>query len=136
LITSGFNITALTREDSKATFPDAIHVYKTDYDSESSLEGAFKGQDAVVSVIATAALGSQLKIIEAAAKAGVKRFIPSEFGVNVLRLKEGGIKKILGAKIQARELLEKLAAENKEFTWTGISTNLFFDWVSSLPWRS
>ena len=126
---SGFNVTALTRQDSTSTFPDGVHVHKTDYDSESSLAEAFKGQDAVVSVIATAALGSQSKIIEAAAQAGVKRFIPSEFGVNVLKLEDGGMKKILGAKVKARELLEKIAAGNKDFTWTGISTNLFFDWV-------
>jgi len=71
-----------------------------------------------------------MKVIEVAARVGVRRFIPSEFGVNVLRLEEGGIKKVLGAKIQARELLEKLAGEKEGFSWTGISSNLFFDWVS------
>lgn len=126
---SGFNVTALTRQDSKSTFPDGVRVYKTNYDSESSLADAFKGQDAVVSVIATAALALQLKIIEVAARTGVKRFIPTEFGVNVVKLEESGTKKILGEKVKARELLERIAAGNKDFTWTGISTNLFFDWV-------
>lgn len=128
VLRSGFNVTALTRQDSKSTFPDGVRVYKTNYDSESSLADAFKGQDTVVSVIATAALALQLKIIEVAARTGVKRFIPTEFGVNVVKLEESGTKKILGEKVKARELLERIAAGNKDFTWTGISTNLFFDW--------
>lgn len=132
VLASGFNVTALTRSTSTSKFPSGVRVYQTDYSSESSLADAFAGQDAVVSVIATAALGSQLAIIPAAAKAGVKRFIPSEFGVNAVRLEDGGIKTILGAKVKARELLERIAGENSEFTWTGISTNLFFDWVCFL----
>jgi hypothetical protein len=40
----------------------------------------FKGQDAVVSAIATASASLQKKLIDAAIKAGVQRFVPSEFG--------------------------------------------------------
>jgi hypothetical protein len=36
--------------------------------------------DAIVSVVGSLALPSQLSYIDAALKAGVKRFIPSEFG--------------------------------------------------------
>jgi hypothetical protein len=38
------------------------------------------GVDAIVSVVGSLALPSQLSYIDAAIKAGVKRFIPSEFG--------------------------------------------------------
>lgn len=34
----------------------------------------------MLSVIGSAALGSQVSYVDAAVKAGVKRFIPSEFG--------------------------------------------------------
>lgn len=128
LIDTGFNVTVLTRIDSKATFPSEVNVHKTDYDSVASLAEAFAGQDAGVSTIATAALGQQEKIIDAAVKAGVKRFIPSEFGLNTQKV-TGNVAKILGAKLAAQEHLKKVAAENPKFSWTGISTSLFFDWV-------
>jgi hypothetical protein len=40
-----------------------------------------------VSTIATASAGTQNKIIDAAVKAGVKRFVPSEFGSDTLNSK-------------------------------------------------
>lgn len=63
-------------------------------------------------------------------KAGVKRFIPSEFGLNTQKV-TGGTKKILGAKIALQEQLEKTAKAHPSFSWTGVSTGLFFDWVCS-----
>ncbi|PVH78939.1 NAD(P)-binding protein [Cadophora sp. DSE1049] len=127
LVDTGFTVTVVTRLESKATFSSEVKVQRTDYDSASSLAEALAGQDAVVSTIATAALGQQQKIIEAAVKAGVKRFIPSEFGLNTQKV-TGGAAKILGAKLAAQEQLKKAAAENPNFSWTGISTSLFFDW--------
>lgn len=108
-------------------------MHKTDYDSSESLAEAFKGQDAVVSVIASAAVKEQQKIIDAAVKAGVKRFIPSEYGINTQNL-EGGIGKILSGKTATQEILKKAAAENAGFSWTGLSTSMFFDWVRCFIW--
>ena len=121
-------MTVLSRASSTSTFPSAVHVHKTDYDSSESLAEAFKGQDAVVSVIASAGIREQQKIIEAAVKAGVKKFIPSEYGINTQNL-EGGIGKILSGKKATADLLQKYAAENAGFSWTGLSTSMFFDWV-------
>jgi hypothetical protein len=94
----------------------------------NSLAKAFQGQDAVVSTIATGALGRQQAFIDVIVKAGVKRFIPSEFGIDTTRA-TGGVAKILGAKIALQGLLNKTAAENSHFSWTGISVGMFFDWV-------
>lgn len=129
LLDAGFTVTALTRTESKATFPSAVKVQKVDYSSNSSIAEALKGQDAVVSTIATLALAQQNVLVEEAAKAGVKRFIPSEFGVNT-KIVSGGVAKILTGKIQLQDQLSKLAAANPTFSWTGVSTGLFFDWVS------
>lgn len=128
LLNAGFTVTALTRAESGATFPSSVIVKKVDYTSSSSIAEALKGQDAVVSTIATLALATQNTLVEEAAKAGVKRFIPSEFGVNTQRV-TGGIKAILGAKIALQEQLGKVAAANPGFSWTGLATGLFFDWV-------
>lgn len=56
-----------------------MNVIKTDYSLES-ITKAFQGQDAVVSLVGASALKDQTKLVDAAVKAGVKRFIPSEFG--------------------------------------------------------
>lgn len=79
LLKSNFNITVLSREGSSAVFPEGVKVVKTDY-SISSLTKALTGQDAVVSMLPIVALAEQQKVAEAALAAGVKRFIPSEFG--------------------------------------------------------
>jgi hypothetical protein len=81
-----------------------------------------------VSTIATAALANQEIIIDAAVKAGVKRFIPSEFGINTTNI-SGGIAKILATKIQIqKDRLKKAVEENEGFSWTGVSSSMFFDW--------
>lgn len=106
-----------------------MYVVKTDY-SPTSLLSALKGQDAVVSSITTAAIAQQQAIVDAAVKAGVKSFIPSEFGINTTNLVPGsGLEKILGKKIEIQKLLKKAAEENEGFSWTGVSSSLFFDWV-------
>jgi hypothetical protein len=58
-----------------------VHRVGDDY-PEAELVHAFKGQDAVISVVGLAAVRQQKLFIDAAVKAGVKRFIPSEFGTD------------------------------------------------------
>lgn len=131
LVNAGFNVTVLSRSDSTSSAPAGTKVHKVDYTSSASLDEAFKGQDAVVSTIATAAIGSQGPIIDAAVKAGVKRFIPSEFGLNTQKV-QGGAAKILAGKVKTQELLNEAVKSNPGFSWTGVANNLFFDWVCYL----
>jgi len=129
LLSSNFTVTAFTRADSKSTFPTGVHVTKVEYADRTSLVTALKGQDAVVSAIATPALLQQKAIIEAAVEAGVKRFIPSEFGINTTKLPAGsGVEKILAGKLEVQNLLNEKVKSNEGFSWTGVSTSLFFDW--------
>jgi len=81
LISNGFTVSILSRESSTAKFPKDVTVYKTDY-STTSLLKAFQGQDAIVSAIAVLSAPQQASIIDAAIEAGVKRFIPSEYGID------------------------------------------------------
>ncbi|KAK7753072.1 hypothetical protein SLS62_005022 [Diatrype stigma] len=128
LVKAGYKVTAFSRQDSAATFPAEVVVKKVDYASVESLKAALQGQDAVVSAIATIAIGNQNPLIDAAVEVGVKRFIPSEFGVNT-RLVEGtAIGKILQGKIKTVDYLDEKAKANPKFSWTGISSGLFFDW--------
>ncbi|KAH8906427.1 NAD(P)-binding protein [Coniochaeta sp. PMI_546] len=126
LVAAGFNVTALTRATSTSTFPEGVTVKKVDFGSPESLKEAFAGQDAVVSAIATVAVGAQQPIIDAAIAVGVKRYIPSEFGINTRLTPGTTIGKILAGKVAVVDYLK--TKENPSFSWTGVSTGMFFDW--------
>ncbi|KAI2622325.1 NAD(P)-binding protein [Hypoxylon sp. NC1633] len=128
LLEAGFNVTALTREDSTSTFPSNVVSKKVDYQSTESLISALQGQDAVVSTIATAAIGGQTRLVDAAVAVKVKRFIPSEFGVNTRILQGTPIGSILQGKVKTLDYIIEKSEENPDFTWTGISSGIFFDW--------
>ena len=128
LVASGaFTISVLTRSGSaRRAFPDGIQILDTDY-SPSSLEAAFNGQDAVVSVVAGAALGEQKKLIDAAVASGVKRFIPSEFGSNTNNKEAQELVPIFSRKVEIKDYLESQIGNG--LTWTGIVTGPVFDRV-------
>jgi putative NADH-flavin reductase len=128
LLNSGFNVSALTRESSDSTFPEGVRVIKTDY-SHDSLKAALSGQDAVICTLSVEAFGLQIDIIKAAEEVGVKRFIPSEFGNLRNKKSIDEFERVLQMKATTMEFLQQRAAENKSFTWTGLATGVFLDWV-------
>jgi len=87
-----FRVTILWRGTSSARFPPNVPVIKVSDDyTLSELTAAFKDQDAVISALSTTPVtrdegtsGLAYRLIDAALAAGVKRFIPSEFGANNL----------------------------------------------------
>ncbi|KAF2994336.1 hypothetical protein E8E14_003195 [Neopestalotiopsis sp. 37M] len=128
---ANFEVTAVTREESKATFPANVAVRRADLSSVESLTAAFAGQDAIVSAASTVFAvipGAQNPMIDAAVAAGVKRFIPSEYGLNTRKLQGEILGDWLQAKTSAVDYLIEKAQSNPSFTWTGIGTSLFFDW--------
>ncbi|KAJ6286433.1 nad-binding protein [Bipolaris maydis] len=122
---SSFNTTVLSRQNSNSTFPPDVKVIHADYDSLESLQTAFKGQDAVVSLVGGMALGDQHKLIDAAIAAGVKRFLPSEFGSNTASKRAREIVPVFEAKFATVNYLKSREAE---ISWTGIIPGAFFDW--------
>ncbi|KAH8587740.1 hypothetical protein B0O99DRAFT_584061 [Bisporella sp. PMI_857] len=80
LFNANFQVTVLTRGQKSVTYDPSIKVLEVDYTSIDSLTSALQGQDAVVSTIGLEALEDQTVLIDAAIAAGVKRFIPSDFG--------------------------------------------------------
>jgi uncharacterized protein YbjT (DUF2867 family) len=129
LLTSNFIVSALTRSTSTTTFPPHVSVHKTDY-SHSSLLAAFKGKDAIVSAIATYSTTQQKAIIDAAVEAGVKRFLPSEYGVDTSRPE---IYDFLPPAIMKQEVVEYLKTKEADgLSWTAICVGAWFDWVCQL----
>ncbi|KAI0452606.1 hypothetical protein F5B21DRAFT_331762 [Xylaria acuta] len=126
LLKAGFKVTVLTRQGSTHELPASVTVKAVDYDSVESLTAALQGQDAVVSTLGIAALSKQLNLVEAAVKASVKRFIPSEFGSDTTNAKNAGLA-VFGQKVAAHKALVKEAA-NGNISYTTIITGPFFDW--------
>ncbi|KAI9655428.1 MAG: hypothetical protein M1829_000664 [Trizodia sp. TS-e1964] len=127
LVDSGkFNVSILARPTSTATFPHGVKVIRSEYTLEA-LEGALKGQDAVVSTIGD--FNSQGHIIEAAVKAGVQRFIPSDFGGDTNNEHFVSLFPLAGGKVKIGKLLEEKAKAHSSFSWTSIFTGAFFDWA-------
>lgn len=121
---SSFNTSVLSRQGSKSTFPSGVKIFHADYDSVSSLKDAFQGQDAVVSLVASAALGAQDKLIDAAIEAGVNRFIPSEFGSNTPDKRTRKIVPVFETKFS---IVNYLKSKEHDISWTSVITGAFFD---------
>lgn len=120
----------MTRNSSSThnNFPSSVTVVPVDYDSLESLTNALRGHEAVISTLASAAIATQLLLIEAAAKAGVQRFIPSEFGSNTLHEKTRELP-VYKDKVTVQDALKKeAAAPGGGLTYTLICTGPFFDW--------
>lgn len=130
LLASNFNVIALQRPTSTATFPDGIQVRTVIHDSFDSWRAALEGQDAFISFLVPPVTDYQNLAADAAAAAKVKHFIPSEWGMNTTILGDTIFGELLSDKTSTRAHLDKLAQENEFFSWTGISTGLWFDWVS------
>ncbi|KAL6244580.1 hypothetical protein RBB50_008822 [Rhinocladiella similis] len=130
LIRSGFEVSVLSRASSDAKVPDGARGIKTDY-SHDSLVAAFKGQDAVVSAITTFFVGQQLTIIDAAIEAGVRRFIPSEYGVDTSDPAVAEIAPPAGTKNEIVAYLK--SKQDTGVSWSAIIVGAFFDAILDVP---
>ncbi|KAI5920135.1 hypothetical protein F4810DRAFT_723844 [Camillea tinctor] len=128
LVDAGFQVTVLTRKDSTSdkSLPPSVTAVAVDYDSLDSLTSALKGHDAVVSTIGGTALSKQLLLVQAAVKAGVKRFLPSEFGSNTAVEKVSSLP-VYKDKVEVQNAL-KAAAASGSLTYTFVYNGPFLDW--------
>ncbi|KAH1493713.1 hypothetical protein LV164_005632 [Aspergillus fumigatus] len=122
-----FEISILSRRSSKSTFPPHIPVHRVsdDYD-ETELVEVFTGQDAVICTIAMQAIHQQKAMINAAVKAGVKHFVPSEFGHDTRNDQAAAmLPQFYAAKRQIVEYLK--SKEGDGLRWTAFVTGPFFE---------
>ncbi|CAG8224194.1 unnamed protein product [Penicillium salamii] len=128
LLIAGFDVTVLTRQGSDHTFDPRAHVAKVDYESLDSIKNALTGQEVVVSTLNAGAvpLAIHLRIIDAAVAAGVKRFVPSEFGSNTVNPQTAKLP-VFGDKINVQEHLKK-ASQDSGLSYSLLITGPFLDW--------
>ena len=122
LHTGVHSITIITRAESSATFPDNVAVKKGDYADESFLVCALKGHDVLILQLGFMATSQQLPLIHAAAKAGVKYVLPTEFGSDPYCSLATDYP-MLGEKKQYRD-----AVEAQGMRWIAVINNPWFDW--------
>jgi uncharacterized protein YbjT (DUF2867 family) len=107
-------------QGSKTTVEGDARVISVDYSNPESIKSALSGVDVIVSTIAGTALDVQAKIAEAAQAAGVKLFVPSEFG----GVTEGETSGLFGDKASIQDQLKVLGVP-----WAIFYTGPFADFV-------
>jgi hypothetical protein len=102
-----------------------VHTIDDNY-PEKDLLDIFTGQDAVISMVGPRGRTTQIKFVNAAVAAGVKRFIPSDFSGDSRHPAGLMILPHFKDKNDIVDYLKK--QESKGLSWTGVFTGIFFDW--------
>jgi len=127
LATPSLKISVLSRASSKSTFPSTANVITVpDSYPEHAVIEAFKPQDAIIDLAPLTEIPQHKAFIDAAVKAGVKRFIPSEFGNKTSEPRNVEAVPVFACKVAVRDHL--ISKEHTGLTWTGVINGLFFDW--------
>jgi hypothetical protein len=120
-----FNITAISRADSKATFPESMNVTRVDYDDPSTVIAALKDIDALIITLAVfAPKDTSAKLFRAAAEAGVKWVLPNELGM--YNTEEAQEETIGDYKSKDRKLIEELG-----LSWVGVTSGFWYEYSLS-----
>lgn len=104
-----------------------MKVVKTDSTPEL-LSATFKGQDAIVSFVGFHGSALEKMLIDAAVSAGVKRYIPSQFGIDPT---QEALSQVMPPFFQEKVGIVDylISKESSGLTWTSINTALFTDWA-------
>ncbi|KAJ4156232.1 hypothetical protein NW754_007856 [Fusarium falciforme] len=88
--TGKHTVTAITRAGSTSKIPSGAKAVAVDYEDEDSIVAAIKGQQFLLISMSTAApRGTQEKLIQAAAKAGVSWVMPNCYGTDFTNISLG-----------------------------------------------
>jgi len=130
LVNASFEVLVVSRVSSTAASPEGANIIKIDYTRES-LVAALKGQEAVVSAVSTFSLDQQIAIIDNAIEAGVRRFLPSEFGddTSVRALGE----QVPPALTKTETVAYLKSKEHTGMTWTAVIVGAYFDYTLDMP---
>jgi NmrA-like family len=98
--------------------------------SHDSLVSAFKGNEALILMLAFQATPQDhMQLIDAAADAGIKWIIPTEFGSDNGNKPFANMVPINAMKSGPREHVEKLAETHPGLNWIGVVPSAWFDYV-------
>ncbi|KAF5637112.1 hypothetical protein F52700_4849 [Fusarium sp. NRRL 52700] len=132
LVNAGFSVTVLSRNPAAIKdLPFGVKTHQVDYSSEDSVVEALRGNDVAVATFGSGAIMGQEPIIEACIKAGVKRYIPADWG-SVTTDPEARTLPINYPLVQVQESLKK-KAEASLLEYTIFSVGAFLDVLLDFP---
>lgn len=103
--------------------PDGALAVAVNYADTAALTAALRGVDVLISVLGGNGLLVQIPLAEAAKAAGVKLFVPSEFGNPNEKISTSD--SLIGQKVQVQETLKKIGLPYALF-WTGPFSDFVF----------
>jgi len=122
-------VSAITRAGSNTQLPDGVQVKRVDYDNQSSIVEALRGQDAlIITMGVTAPKDQESKLIEAAAEANVPWVFPNEWSPDMANESLAKEALVGGEKKKHRELVAKLGKSS----WIAVSTGFWYEWSLAL----
>ena len=125
-----FTVTVLSRSSSKSKYPDSVNVIHVSDDFLiEELVPALRGQDAIIVTFAGSNSDLQIRLADAALQAGVRRFIPADFGsCDSSSPRALDLVPLYRAKQKVRLHLEQIAADGGTLSWTSLVCGHFFDY--------
>lgn len=123
-----FTLTVLQRASSTAQIPAHLDTIKISDDYPTAgLVAAFRGKDVVINCMTTLAVADQYRMIDAAVAAGVRRYVPSEYGLDNLRPEAQALSSVFRDKGRVQEYLRSKAKEGA-IEWMSISCGMWLEW--------
>jgi hypothetical protein len=129
---SSYHVAVLTYPSQSPYLPPDVPAnpveHKTTDFSASSLKLAFAGQDLVISTVAGSDYDLQVRIINAVVEAGVKRYMPDEFGHDSLNKRIQERMPRVAARAKTIGYLRNLSSSRgTEFEWAAIACGYVLD---------
>ncbi|KAI8692466.1 hypothetical protein LRP88_07397 [Fusarium phalaenopsidis] len=122
-----FVVTALQRSSSKGKLPSGLKTITVDdsYPSKA-LVSAFSGQDAIINCMTSLAVGEQLRFIDAAVAAKVRRYVSSEYGLNNNKPEARALNSVFREKGEIQDYLR--SKESTGLEWMAIACGMWLKW--------
>ncbi|KAI0344660.1 NAD-P-binding protein [Trametopsis cervina] len=118
------SVSLITRSSTHPLSSSGVQILTVSYTDPSSLTRALSGIDVLISTVATAGLVHQPALAQAAKEAGVKLFVPPEFGMP----SDVDVPGVLGAKYRFKQELKKLG-----LPYTAICSGIFTGFIFNVP---
>lgn len=122
-------VTVLTRRSSRSIYPDSVQVvYVSDEPSVDEWATALTGQEALITTFGGVNGDLQIRLADAAVRAGVERFIPADFGsCDSSDPRSVSLVPIYYQKQRVRHYLQELASATS-LSWTSLVCGHFLDY--------
>jgi hypothetical protein len=128
---SSFELSILSRAGSKSTYSSNAKVVTIPANpTHEDYVQALRGQDAIVSGLGFDGKPTEKALIDAAVEAGVRRFLPSEYGVDNTNPAASGLSPVFKRKADVIEYLR--SKEGSGLSWTAVPTGMWLDWYELL----